>query len=913
MSAVRAVVGRRDELEAVERFVASVADGASALTIVGPAGIGKTTVWRAGAAIAEDAGLRVLSARPTGAEASWSFAGLSDLLEPVDVALLDELPGPQRQALDVALLRKEVGDGRIDLRAVASGTYAVLRALASERPTLVAVDDAQWLDEATGDTLRFALRRLADSRVGVLASVRVEAGGRPETFERALPEERRGELDLAPLSVAAMHDVIRDRVGRSLPRPLVVSIVRRSGGNAFFAVEMARELIRGGEDRADEPPVPASVHGVVRLRARQLPAATREALLLASALAVPSTSVVPADDLTAAEEAGLVQVGGDGRIRFEHPLVAAAIYESASPTRRRRAHRTLAERTQEQEERARHLALAADGPDEEVAAALDDAATHTAARGASAAAADLARLALELTPESRLEARVRRSLALAHHLLDAGESAAARSVLEACDVAWAEGDLRARLLRDLGWILWYEGDHDAGYRLVREALAHARDPELAARTHAAAAWLLQDHDLDRAIEHADAAVGLLDPDASPGLYSNALLHSAYLRLLNGEGADDEAYARGRELQERVVDWDDTSPVVGMWPVFQDRFEDAKEIYERGLARSRAEGDVPSVQGSLLRLAELACWTGDWGEADRLAAEGIDLADRTGSSAFLGSALYARALVDAHLGRLDEARSAAERTVERFGETLQGGLGWWVLGFVALSSGDFSAADDAYRRAAAVVDALGQREPARFRFQPDHVEAVVALGDLERAGAMLASLEARADVFPRPWILATAARCRALLLAAEGELDAALEASATALRHHEGLEMPFERARTLLVRGVILRRLKQKRRAREALDEAAATFERLGARLWAERAREESRRVAARRAPVDLTETELRIARLAAQGLTNPEIAAQVFVSRKTVEANLGRVYRKLGISSRMQLAGVLQRETGTIS
>ena len=262
----------------------------------------------------------------------------------------------------------------------------------------------------------------------------------------------------------------------------------------------------------------------------------------------------------------------------------------------------------------------------------------------------------------------------------------------------------------------------------------------------------------------------------------------------------------------------------MWPVLHDRFSEARTFYEVGLERSRSEGDVTSVQGTLIRLAEIACWTGDWDDADRVADESMALADRTSTSALLRSSLYVRGLVDAHLGRLDEARAAVEETVAAFGATNQGVLGHWLLGFVALCRGDPATADREYTRAQAILDEQGQREPARYRFQPDHVEAVVELGDLTRARELLAKLEQRAAVFPRPWILATNARCRALLAAADGELTAAAAAVEEALAHHEQLEMPFERARTLLVQGRILRRLKQKRDARAALEEALAVFE-----------------------------------------------------------------------------------------
>ncbi|MGZ4335448.1 MAG: AAA family ATPase, partial [Gaiellaceae bacterium] len=342
------VVGRRRELGAIEEFLARASDGATALAVSGPAGIGKTTVWEAGAELAARRGRRVLLARPAGVEASLSFAGLGDLFATVDDATLDRLPAPQRRALAAALLRDDPIAGRIDPRALATATAAVLRELAGAEPILVAVDDAQWLDDATADALRFALRRATDLGLAVLCSVRTDAG-RSDTFETVLPDDRRSELRLAPLTVAAMHGVIRARIGRSLPRPTVVKIVERTGGNAFYALEIARELVRQGEDEPGVLPIPASAQELVRERVGRLPRETRDALLLASALAAPTTAVAPADTFDPAEAAGVVRIEADGRIHFEHPLLAAAIYESASPSRRRHAHRQLVERSDDPE------------------------------------------------------------------------------------------------------------------------------------------------------------------------------------------------------------------------------------------------------------------------------------------------------------------------------------------------------------------------------------------------------------------------------------------------------------------------------------------------------------------------------------------------------------------------------------
>jgi DNA-binding CsgD family transcriptional regulator len=900
-------VGRDGELARVEEFLVAATIGLRALAIVGPAGIGKTEVWAEGMRRAREEGTLVLSARPSESERGLSFTGLSDLLDGVDVAGAESLTAAQGRALDVALLRADAGETAVDGRAVATGLLGVLRALARDRPLVIAVDDAQWLDAASAEALAFSARRLEELAVGILVSVRVD-GGRPGTFERSVPAALRSDLTLGPLRVAALHLILRRHLGVVFPRPVLVRVVTACDGNPFYALEIARELAHRGVPADGRLPIPQELQTLVHARLARLPARTREALLVASCLSRPTAALVDLEALAPAEEAGVVQVDAEGRIRFSHPLIASAVYDAAPAGKKRRLHRELAQRIDDPEERARHLSLVTDEPDEAVAAALDRAVAHAAARGASAAAAELARRALELSVDRRSETGTRRALTLAHHLLDAGDTPGATALLDATDGPWLDGDPRAEVLQVLGQILWYEHEFDRAYAKLVDALEHAVNPELAARIHVEAAWIAHEGHPLPGIEHTDAALAILDADRNPGLYSRALLFGAYLRLVSGQGADDAAYERGAELQRQNVEWDDTSPVWGMWPLLKDEFATSRSLYEWGLGRSRAEGDETSVQGSLVRLTEIACWTGNWEDADRYAAEGAELAERLGTTAFLGSALYARGLIDAHLGRVDEARAAGTRVVELFADRdQQRALGHWVLGFLELSFGRPDQAAAQYSRAAAIVDRLGQQDPARFRFHPDQIEAAILQGDLDSAEALLDALDARARSFPRPWILATGARCRALLLAARGDLTGAEAAARLALEHHERLEMPFEHARTLLVEGVLLRRLKRKRLARASLEEAHAIFVQLGASLWTQRAQEELRRVVVRRAPEELTATELRIARLAADGLTNRAIADQAFVSVKTVETNLKRAYGKLGISSRAQLARALDR------
>jgi DNA-binding CsgD family transcriptional regulator len=496
-------------------------------------------------------------------------------------------------------------------------------------------------------------------------------------------------------------------------------------------------------------------------------------------------------------------------------------------------------------------------------------------------------------------------MAAADYMNDAAESTADAAALldkgiEACE----DPELRAELLYTLARITIGEARPHAGLTGLEEALALATGRALRGRIHGEIAWQLIT-DVRRALEHCDAALSLLRAEDNPTLYSTTLMLHAYLRLISGRGADDAAVERGRLMQSGRAR--DTSPVPLAWPVMHDDFDEGRRRYERSLADSRALGDEWSGVSLLSHLAELELWSGHWARADHLATEAVELVERSGSAAFVNTALYARGIVDAHLGRVAEARAAGQRILglEAYASADYKMRAHIVLGFLALSLDDMVEAERHLALLAAMLERRGEVEPARYRIHPDLAEAVISLGDLERAADMLDRLDERARMFPRPWILATTARNRALLLAARGDIDAALERAELAMRHHEHLEMPFERARSLLVLGRILRRRNERRSAREALARALAEFERLGAPLWAEKARGEIARVPVRKAPADLTPTEEKIARLAADGLTNREVAERAFVSAKTVEANLARVYDKLGVRSRAELGRVM--------
>lgn len=893
-----APLGRDRELAEVERFFDRLSDGSRALTLTGPAGIGKTTVWRAATRRAAARGWTVLTSRPAQSEARFAFAALADLLEPV---ALDPLPPIQRHALEVAMLREQSGADGVDVRAVGTALLSVMRQLVTQGPLVVAVDDAQWLDTASADALSFAIRRLGNVPVGVLASVRVEVS-RPQTFETSLPVT---EIQVGPLGVAAMHEIVKQHLSVAVPRPLLVQIVVASGGNPLYAVEIARELVRNGLPAPGAKlPIPSSLMMLVKMRVSLLPAETKEALLLAACLSHPTADHVDLTALEAAEEEGIVHVEDGGRIRFDHPLLAAAVYESVPAARRLATHRRLADMVTDPEEQAMHLASGTTAPDDAIAARIEAAAARAAGRGATAMAGQLARRAVELTRDIGSERGIRRIIAAAEYVSDAAEStdetvALIEKGLEKCQ----DAELRAELHYTLGRITRGDDRPHTGLNGLEEALRLASGRVLRGRIHGEIGWQLIT-DVRSALGHCDAALHLLRETDDPTLYSTTLLLRAYLRLISGMGADDEAVEHARLLQNAGRD---ASPVPLVWPVMRDDFDEGRNRYEYALSESRATGDELSRASLLSHLAELELWSGNWSRADQLATEALELVERSGSPSFLNTALYSRGIVDAHLGRIDAARASAERILGLDTHVAADGTmrGHMVLGFLALSLDDMEEAEKQLGAVAAILDRRGECEPARFRIHPDLLEAVIARGELHRATEMLDRLDERATVFPRPWILAATARNRALLLAARGDPDGAVAKVEEALRHHDSLAMPFERARTLLVQGRLLRRRNERRAARAALEEALGVFERLGAPLWAARVRGELARIPVRRAPAELTPTEERIAQLAATGFTNREVAERAFVSAKTVEANLARVYDKLGVRSRAELGRVM--------
>jgi DNA-binding NarL/FixJ family response regulator/RecA/RadA recombinase len=905
---VTSVVGREAELALVDAYLAGEPTGRT-LAIVGEPGIGKTTVWSEAVARARRSETTVLVARPSESEATLAFAGLADLLAGAPEDRLAALPAPQRDALEVALLRMPARRPP-ERRLVGTALLSLLRGLAAT-PGGVAlgVDDLQWLDAPSAAAIGFALRRLGAEPVRALLAVRSGEAERSLVAELE-HDERLVRVELGPLSVAALHRILSQELGRTFPRPTLVRIGQLSDGNALYALEIARRLEREDGRDLHELPVPESLQTLVAARVHALPFETRAALLRAAALARPDLRLVGAAALAPAEEAGLVRIAAGDRVEFAHPLFASAVYSSTPLARRREAHRELAAAVADPDEIVRHLALACDGPDAEVAGALRDAARRARARGAPETAAELAQLALRLLPDddvSRDELR----LEVAGYLSFAGDFQRARRLLEELRGDLEPGDLLARAMLTLAEIDYWRKGESAALALGEEALAVARGPLVRARCHVAIAMDAGTVDLPKAAAAARTALELLDSrtDAEPDLVSAALGARVRADLFLGEGLDVEAAERALALEgNSAAGAVDTRAVfkLGQWLRYVDDFDGARAKLAAAERAAVEEGDESSLANILLNRVALETWAGNWSEAAELTGRMNDAFEQLGTDpGGLGPWLV---YVDAHAGRPQPVQAVAARGRPR--EPIVAAILDRCLGLVELAAGDYQAADRDLSAALAEIDRVGFREPGVWRVEGDAIEAAVGVGDLSRAEALVSLFEERAARSRIPWSLAVSARCRGLLLAARGELEEAAAALERADAEHERCPLPFERARTLLVQGQVLRRLKRKRQARASLEEALAIFRRLGAEAWERRAEAELARVVVRRAPNELSATELRIATLAAAGLTNKAIAAEVFVTQKAVEANLARAYRKLGIRSRAQLARALDARSG---
>jgi DNA-binding CsgD family transcriptional regulator len=904
-----AIVGRERELEAIARWLERPRP--ALLEIVGEAGIGKTTLCGEALEAARATSAHVLSCRPAEIETAVSYGALASLLEPLVEHVADTVPGPRLHALEVALRLRSVAESRLDETAVALGALSALRAAATERSVVLAIDDVQWLDASSRVALTYALRNLQPGEdVAVLIARRLGSGLPPLELGGTALAGGAETLRPAPLSLGAVHRMITGRLGAPLSRPRIVHVHAASGGNPLFALELARIVSADGA-RAGAAPITSSLTEVLSARIGSLHALTRRLLLVVAAAGEPGVELVREALSAAAAEGCLdeavaqgVLVVVDGRLRFSHPLLASAVYSGAGELDRGRVHARLAELADAPEERVRHLALTRSEPDAVVAGELAEVAEATCARGARGAGAALHLQAADLTPETDSETRLERMLAAADAYFLAGEPETARSLYES--VAGGSSALRFDALRRLGTLLDETVGGDAALAAFAGALETA-DPNVAAEAHRGLAQALAYvGNLHDALLHAER--GVVDAEAAGDrrVLAFALAMRAFVGKLAGHDgwrvALDRALAIEAEVDLGELDACPSAVEADTRRLLLD-FDEARAAYERLLGRAAERGDVRTECWCRFGLASVEIASGRRALAAEHAEELRDLAEQTGLLRL--PALRTAAQLAALRGDVTEARAVLASIVaeaEAAGELHNLRSALQIQGHLELSLGDHESAAATLERARHVAERTELREPSLLVFMLDEVEALVAAGDPTSAAAALQRFVERCAGHATPWLAALVGRSRGLVHVAERDLHAAREALEAAVAAEVALPLPLERARTRLVLGRVLRRLQARREAQSFLDDALERFEALGAVLWAERAREELGRIGGRAASDDdLTPTEGRIAGLVAEGLTNREVAAALFVTPKTVESMLTRIYRKLDVRSRTEL------------
>ena len=505
----------------------------------------------------------------------------------------------------------------------------------------------------------------------------------------------------------------------------------------------------------------------------------------------------------------------------------------------------------------------------------------------------------------------------AERRFDAGEIDRARELLEEVVAEAPPGRERAQALTRLGWVCAHAEGFHAAEEVFGAALAeHGDDIALRIEIEGGLAWCVHATQGIAAAEiHARSALELAESLGEPALLAGALSHFAFLEALKGEGIPlatiERAVALGHSPEWSQI-FDRPDWIHAMLLEWAGELSASRTHFEALYRAALDQGDEHALPFILFHFARIELLTGDWEQARDHARESRETSLQSGLEMHISFSLVVEALVDAHLGLVEHARAKIDeglKLADEFGSRPAGFELLAILGFLELSLGNAREADRALGRLAAAVDETGLREPALFRFHGDAIEAKITLGQLNEVEALLAELDRLGATLERPWVLVMACRGRALLSAARGDLGASYQELEQALVLHERLDEPFERARTLLVLGTVHRRDRKKRAARDALEGALSVFDRLGATLWSARARAELERIGGRAATtLDLTPTEQRIADLIASGLSYRETADALFISPKTVQWNLSKIYRKLGIRSRSELPARLAAE-----
>ncbi len=938
------IVSRVTELSRLDAVLDGLATGqGSALVVHGEAGIGKTTLLEA-LIRRSRATATVVRAGGAETEAELAFSALADLLEPV-LGEVAALPAPQAAALRGALALGPPVTGPPapgDRLAVCVATLGVLRAAGRRRPVLAVVDDLQWVDASSRECVEYAARRAGGSLAVVLAARDPE-----------YPPGRAGlpELRVGPVDEAGAAALLRDRAPGLAPA-VAAAIAQAAAGNPLALTELPATLTvgqRAGTAALTLPLAPGGrLQRAFRGRVGALDAPARRALLIAAAYAGPDLAVVAAacqragtdgERLGAAEARGLVRIEA-GRLDFTHPLIRGLVYTEAQAAERRAAHAALAAALGPDDERgAWHRAAATIGADEEVAAALARVGGQAVARRAYATGSGALERAARLTPDP--DTAGGRLISAGQAAAGAGRADRALTLLAEAAAVSLDEDQRVRAQQLRGRMLVWRGrGAEATSLLVGQAdRALSRRPALAAVMYAdaangattagsyleaerlarRAAGLLRDRAAWDAATHGAAGLAPAGPGpAGPGPagHGAVLATLCWALCLRGKAPEarlvlGEAKRLARGLDPFGPDWPWLHMIrqchIPLWD-----FERARAESTELVAAARDAGALAALSGLLQVAADTAFRLGDWDAADTAALEAIGVAGDAGQPVVTGWALTIRARILAARGRREEslaAAQAARRLAES--ERIRAGLRFVhaALGFGELGRDRTDAAITELETAERLVEGTGMEEPTIVPWAPDLIEAYARQGRDGDARRVLTGLERQAASTASPVAGAAAARCR-------GMVDDDFEpAFARALALDDQRPMPFERARTLLAFGRRLHRARRRAQARDRLRAALDGFERLGADAWAGQAQAELSAAGARRRREPdgsaLTAQERRVAAAVRRGGSNRAIAAELFLSPKTVEFHLRQIYRKLGVHSRTQLVAVLADQPGT--
>ncbi len=899
--------GRTDECAAVDRLISDARrHRSSTLVIRGEPGVGKSALLRH--AVRQADGMTILRATGVEAELELSFAAVHQLLHPV-VERTAGLPRPQAAALRSAL---GLQAGQHDRFLASAGLLSLLADLADDQPVLVAVDDAQWLDRASADALLFVARRLHSEGVGTIVAAR---DGEDRTFiGDGLPQIRLTGLDRDAAS-ALLDDNLTVEVTPQVRRTLI----RLTGGNPLALLELpsalTAEQLAGHAALPDPLPISRDLERAFLHRVRSRSPASQRLLLVAAAEDLGDVDVIlrggvaSGYDVTAladVEAAGLVAID-HGRLRFRHPLVRSAVYKGATAPQLRAAHASLADafdRHADPDRSAWHRAASILGRDDRVAEELERSAHRARARSGHAAAALALERAADLTTDPHHAAG--RLIAAADAAFTAGHLERVGPLLDRAvplvDDAATTADME--LLR--GQVERTAGTMGRAYDILASGAEHIApiDPHraLAMLTGAGlAAWGRNDHDRLRAT--ASRMVELGDGPATPTSHA-ATMVQAFARIVTDDAAGATApigtVMRAAERSRRA----DELAMAGAAASFIGDDAASLRLFARAADAARAEGAVAVLVTMLAAHATVEAWTGRVRSATAHATEGLRLATQTGQGTYLAVYRATLAWLSALRGDSDECDRLADAAIragleQEFAPATS--LATWALGLDRLAAGH---PEEAHARLAPLVLPGSQRTHPTVAVAAtgDIVEAAVMTDAPEAARAAVAALERFAANTHAQWALAVAARSRGVL--GEGDVDADF---GEALAHHARGTRPFEHGRTLLSYGTWLRRQRRRMDARQQLRAALQIFEQLGAAPWAARTQVELRasgETVRRRDPAaveQLTPQELQIVQIVRTGATNKQVAARLYLSPRTIDYHLRKVFVKLGLSSRAEL------------